>query len=209
MDAMQYAQNLEAMSGQMPPAPVLKFEYRNIEDPTVLLAEGVRGVKQILFVVVTPIGSRDSHEVEWDSFRADKLRDKQQGRLPLGWMEVFEAAHKAFIDGEKEEVHVEGTRLSAWPAMDKATIVNCQRLGIYSVEQLANAPEDAIGRIGMRGMQLRNLAKEFLNLRSDTKHAALIQQLQLELAAEKEKSAKLETANESLRKQLTEQLATV
>ena len=71
MDAMQYAQNLEALTGQMPPAPVLKFEYRNVEDPAVILAEGVRGVKQILFVIVTPVGSRDSHEVEWDSFRID------------------------------------------------------------------------------------------------------------------------------------------
>lgn len=79
--------------------------------------------------------------------------------------ERFSQQYAAFKRHEK--VLVEGTPLTEIPSIGKAQALNMNGHGIYTVEQLAELPDQALEAIGLGGRELREKAKALLSKASD------------------------------------------
>ncbi len=70
------------------------------------------------------------------------------------------AAWKQFEEGSSGEV--KGTPLSDWCMIPAHRVKELNSLGILSLEQLGNLPDDKAGKIGQDGISLRDGAKKFM-----------------------------------------------
>jgi nucleotidyltransferase/DNA polymerase involved in DNA repair len=98
--------------------------------------------------------------------------------------------YEAFKAGR--EIATEGTPLEAWPRVQPKQLHELKALGFKTVEQIASMDDQAAGRVGTGGRDLRRVAQAFLNdaarmaaverlaAENDTKNAE-IQDLRLKL----------------------------
>lgn len=94
---------------------------------------------------------------------------------------------------------IDGTPLKAWPQLDAGTVASLHAAGIHTVEQLANVNDTNLGHIGIGGMRLRDMAKQYLNTRQLGLPSA---QMSSELASLRAEVADLEQQNADLRNTL-------
>lgn len=113
---------------------------------------------------------------------ANGLSDPE--RFPAQW-----AAYKA----QKEQLP-DGMPLAEWPAITKAHALNLRGLKVFTVEQLAEIPDNNIDFLGLGGRTLRDKAKAWLARSIDTGE---ISRLIARIDA-------LETDNKMLKEQLKE-----
>lgn len=62
----------------------------------------------------------------------------------------------------------EGTPVEDWPRLDVATVAKLKALEFHTVEQIANASDAAIQRVGMGCYELRDKATAFIKSASDS-----------------------------------------
>jgi len=141
--------------------PFIKFESREEgRDEKQTEAKGYPVPKYVDYVLITPMGSKDVYEKQWDEWIADKKRQAQEGRYEPKWIELFEFQHKEWKAGR--EVPLNGTPLEGWPLLAKLQVEQIRAAGIHTVEDLASANEDALGRIGMGCRYYKDVAKKWL-----------------------------------------------
>ena len=80
--------------------------------------------------------------------------------------------YEAFKAGQ--QISAEGTPLEHWPRLKRSQVLELKALGFQTVEHVAKMDDQAIGRVGMGGRQLRDLARAFLD---DAAHAAEVERL--------------------------------
>lgn len=105
----------------------------------------------------------------------------------------YRAQYDAFKKLENQEIPEGHLALEYWTVLSRAQIYDLKSLNIFTVQQLAGVPDEALGRIGIGARQLRKHAQVFL-----------------ETAAKGVVPAQLVAENETLRNQvtlLTEQIA--
>lgn len=73
----------------------------------------------------------------------------------------FRRAYLAFKAGENQDT-AGGTPLSMWPLMDVATIEELKFFKVFTVEQLAMAPETSINKMGPGFRKMQQQAKDWL-----------------------------------------------
>ena len=154
--------------------PYVRFETRAVEKRKLVEEGGQVYSVDIDFALVTSHGSKDTVVkivVDWFSQLKEEVR---QGRFPPQWLETYEASYRAWKNDQ--ELPVAGTALKNWPVATPAEIKNCSNFGIRAVEDLANANEELISRLGMGGRALCNRAKDWVQAGSGDK-AALVKQL--------------------------------
>jgi hypothetical protein len=84
----------------------------------------------------------------------ERVTDEHRNRWP--------DHYKRFKDGM--QMSHEGTPLEMWPAIgSKAQVLFLKYHEIHTVEQMANVSDYNLGKLGMGGVQLRDLAKAFLD----------------------------------------------
>lgn len=90
--------------------------------------------------------------------------DDDKKRFPMHWARYKE------IRGDAE--HIEGTPVAEWPLLTRAQAEQLRAMKFFSVEQIAGASDEAIGKIGMTvGMSayaFRDKAKNFLKVAHDS-----------------------------------------
>jgi hypothetical protein len=69
--------------------------------------------------------------------------------------------YEAFKAGQ--EIATEGTPLEAWARVQPKQLHELKALGFKTVEQIANMDDQAAGRVGTGGRELRRVAQAFLN----------------------------------------------
>lgn len=104
------------------------------------------------------------------------------------WPREYEAFQKGIT------ICADGIPLEEWPRLRRSQIMELKALGFQTVEQVANMDDQAAQRVGMGGMQLRNLARAFTD---DAERNA-----QLEI--ETKKSDRLEMLNAGYQRQIDE-----
>lgn len=168
----------------------VKFERRAVEDRTRSIAEGAFKTKDVDFAIITPVGSKDRIEriaTEWLVQVAQQVREE---RVPLAWLTAWEGAYAAWKKGE--EIPLNGTPIKGWQVLGPAHQTNIIAANILTVEDLAQANDEAIRRIGMGAIELRDKAIAWL------KGAAGPGKFAQELSALQAKQRALEQANEQL-----------
>jgi hypothetical protein len=99
------------------------------------------------------------------------------------------------------EPSAEGTPIEEWPRLRRNQVLELKALGFQTVEHVANMDDQAIGRLGIGGRQLRDLAKAFLD---DAVRAAALEQLSDANAKKEAELAELQRQIAELRKLLSQ-----
>jgi hypothetical protein len=119
--------------------------------------------KCLMVEVITP-GSRESIPVfELERIFAEETGITQPRRNPK--YAQYEEQIKAFRSGRKS-LELQGTPLSAWPALDVAQVASCEHAGIFTVDALAALPDSRFSALGPGARDLVVKAQAFLSAAS-------------------------------------------
>lgn len=147
--------------------PYIEFKVMAEEDRAQTIATGSFKSRDIDFVSIIPAGDhrlRVERKVdEWLAQEADKVKS---GRGNAQHLDYFRSAYKVWK--ETQEVPLSGTPIKHWPALSTAQVTNILSANIRTVEDLAQANEETMGRIGMGGRALKEKAIAWLATANDT-----------------------------------------
>lgn len=65
----------------------------------------------------------------------------------------YQSRYKAFVEGNEEPP--EGTPVKEWSAISPANLASCKASRIYTVEQLAESPDEALQKGGLVGLKYK------------------------------------------------------
>ena len=174
--------------------PHVTFHREAVKDKVASMAAGRAVYKDVDFVTLVPIGTKgDSvvHEVEsWFQQLSSRV---EAGKFPPKWFEDFKGAYDFWKRGEEPPVN--GLSVKNWSIATPAEVRTMLDTNIFSVEDMAQAPEDAIRRLGMGGRALQQKAQAFLAQADGGKVAE-------EIAALKHENEVLRGRNQSLEEQV-------
>lgn len=123
--------------------------------------------RSVDFAIIRPIGSKDTVEVE--ALIWLETLDKDPNMLPE-WAAKFKSMYALWKAGQ--EPTPDGTHVTQWPAISKAQAQLLISADIRTVEDLAQANEQGLVRVGMGSRELQNKARAWLESAKDTGRAA-------------------------------------
>lgn len=141
--------------------PYVVFEKRAVEDRAKELSAGVYGVKDVDFVKVTRPGQRDTVEKEAEAWVSELEKKARDNLAPQSWADHFRKQYEAWKLGQ--ELPLNGTPIKGWQLLSPAQQQNLITFGIRTVEDLAGASDEAIQRLGMGAMSLKQKAANWLS----------------------------------------------
>lgn len=186
--------------------PFVNFEVRAEEDRTASIEAGHYVAKDVDYALITPAGSRDCVERKVEDWFAHIEDQAQQGRFPHEWVEGFKFKYKHWK--ETQELPVEGTAIKSWNVVSPAQCRLLLDLNVRTVEDLSNANEELIARLGMGGRDLVRRAKIWLESASNVGQTS--ERLNAEIAAREAAEARIKSLEETVQKlqaQITRQPA--
>lgn len=171
--------------------PHLRFTTEPVEDRNASLAAGHFVATEVHMVNVTPMGSKDCFVKPVLEYFKGLEQQVQEERFPIEWLEKFKAAYEHWKRGE--EIPVEGTAVKNWPVATPAEIKTLTSIHILTVEALAQANDEAVRRMGMGGLALKQRAQKYLEAaKGPGKATAEIQALAIANASLQERNKELE-----------------
>lgn len=138
----------------------VNFERRPIEDRNASIAQGRYMTKDVDFVVITPIGSKDRIPRQIDEWFTQLDQQVREERIPLDWAQQYKRAYEAWKTGQ--EIPLNGTPIKGWGLLSPAQQANVLGADIRTVEDLAQMSDEAMKRIGMGALELREKAQAWL-----------------------------------------------
>jgi hypothetical protein len=152
--------------------PYVVFEVKSEEDRAASIASGRYSVKDVDYAIITPIGSKDRIERRADEW-LEQMREQSGGgrsgepaRIPASWYSHFQGVFDHWKKGQ--EAPINGTAIKNWPAASPAQVKLLLNAHVTCVEDLAQANEEIITRIGMGGRDLKAKAQAWLAASADT-----------------------------------------
>lgn len=168
----------------------VQFEVRAVEDRTATLESGHFVAKDVIYALVTPAGTKDRLEKDAEEWIKSMEEGVSQERIPVQWLEHYRSALKMFK--ESREMPEVGTPVTSWPALSPSQVKLCLDANLRTVEEVAEATEEAIARLGMGARALKEKAKAWLDSSNTTGKVSA------ELEALRTANAALETRNSDL-----------
>lgn len=181
--------------------PYVTFEIRAVEDRQASIDSGYYQTKDVDFAFITPQGSKDRIErnvKEW----FDQLENQcQQGRFKREWLTAYRGSYDAWKSGQ--ELPLNGTAVLTWPVLSPAQAKQAIEHGVRTVEDLAAANEETIGRLGMGGRALKEKAVSWLAAAGSTgKVTEELNALRISNEEAKKRNAELEKQLSEVRAQV-------
>jgi hypothetical protein len=174
--------------------PYVRFEQRAEEDRAASITTGGTIMRDIDYVVVQQVGSKDTFEKQADEWLGDIEKQSRDGNYPAEWVTHFRQKFTAYKQGlEAPEL---GMPIRHWPSVSKAQAENLIGAGCRTVE-------DLLQRAGMGSRELQNKARAYMSAREGNKAAEQITALQAERENDKTTIQSLETRLANLESQLT------
>lgn len=153
--------------------PYIRFETRAMVRYKLATEGGEMFYQDKDFALVTPHGSKDTTEKELPEWFAHLETEVLQGRMDREWLAAYRESYRIWkVSGE---IPVIGTPIKNWPVASPSEVKNLNDVGIRAVEDLANANEEVIARLGMGARALKAKAVDWVQ--SNTDQAPLVQQL--------------------------------
>ena len=177
-------------------APYVRFEKGVVDDPQASVAAGHYVGRDVDYALVTPPYTRDVFKQEAKDFFQNMKSDAAAGRIDPEWLKKWESDYAAWQKGE--EIPLVGTPIKGWLMASPAQQQACIQANILTVEDLAQANDEGVVRLGLGGQQLRTLARSALAATND------IGKVVMESAAKDQKIAVLEGSVASLSNQVEE-----
>lgn len=151
--------------------PYIEFKVMTEEDRDQSIATGSFKSRDVDFVSIMPAGDRnlkvDRRVDEW----LDQLTQRvKQGMGNVQHLDYFKSAYKLWK--ETQEMPVNGIAIKLWPVVSPSQAQNILSANIRTVEDLAQANEEALRRIGMGARALKEKAISWLSAANDTGKAA-------------------------------------
>lgn len=140
--------------------PYVQFEVQSVEDRGASLQQGHYITKDVVFAVVTPAGSKDRIPRQADDWFAQLEQQVQEGRFPREWLNHYKAAYDAFKSDREPPLH--GTSIRHLTVLSPAQVQLCLNFSVRTIEDLAAANEETLGRLGMGARMLKQKAIEWL-----------------------------------------------
>lgn len=171
------------------PRPYVRFDRRPVETRE----SGSPVFVDRDWVTLMAAGSRDTVEMLVEDWIAKLENHAKAGRVPGAWPHEYRGAYDSWL--KTQDQPTVGTSLKNWAAISPAQRENCIRANLHTVEDLANANTEALQRIGMGAVGLKNMAAAWCkDQQGSGKLAADLQTLTLRLE-------ELASANEALREE--------
>lgn len=175
--------------------PFVEFKRIAVPDSVKTQELGRRVTKDVDFAYIMQPGSRDQVErkaTDWLAMIKQKNLDASPDAYPEEWVRGFHEKYKAWLDGQ--EMPLDGTSVKEWALLSPAQAENFIALRILTIEDVAAMTEDALGRFGMGGRELRDKAREWLTKQEVAGSLAIEnQELKQQLADLSARLAQLET----------------
>lgn len=148
----------------------VRFEVRAVQDAERSLEAGHYVSKDEIWALVTPPYSKDCVEKRADVWLAQKEIDAKNGRIDPNHLDFWKESYRRFQAGQDEPLN--GTSLKDWNAISPAQFKNLQSANLRTVEDVAQANDEGLKRIGMGAIDLRNKARAWLQAAKD--HGPLV-----------------------------------
>ena len=174
--------------------PYVTFELRAEEDRTASIESGKYVARDVEYALITPQGSKDRVERNAEEWLAHITVESRDGRFPEPWVKHYREAFAAWKSGQ--ELPVNGTPILTWPAVSPANVKMLLDLNIRTVEELAQATEEAISHIGIGARALKQRAIDYIAQSGDAGKASAEMEV-------------LRTENSEMKKQLADLTAKV
>lgn len=135
------------------------FEIRPEEDRAASIEAGSPQFKDVEYAIITmPGGSLVVDKQITPALLNEWRRGSENQRKAPSPFAI--QAYNAWKEGL--EPPVDGSPLSNWPGVTPAQLKSCQAIMIRSIEDLADANEDTLRKIGMGSRALKDKAKAYL-----------------------------------------------
>lgn len=174
--------------------PYVVFERRAVEDREASLRENRYVAKDVDFAIITPIGSKDRIPrivSEW----FDQLEVwVRQERFDKVWLTKLRENYALWKKGEEPAPN--GTPIRGWPMVSPAQAANIISANVLTVEDLAQANDEARHRIGMGSLDLVNKAAAWVKAQKD--HGPLVTENAKLRATLSQKDREIESLREAL-----------
>lgn len=162
MNAGAIASDLETRNGQ--PAfvtfqTIAKEQKKESEDAGRYVA------KDVDMVTVRQLGATDSVVFKVEQWLAQNKLDVQGGRLAESHAKAYEESYQRWKAGQEMPVH--GTPIKSWPVISPAQVEILIRVGLRTVEDLADLNDEGLRKIGMGAVELKNKAKNWMSASND------------------------------------------
>jgi len=177
--------------------PYVSFERRGEEDRDASNAAGHYVAKDVNYAIITPQGSKDRIERNAEEWLEMLEAQASQDRFPREWVRQFKSMYEDWKAGNEPALN--GTDVRNWPVASPANVQMLLQARLRTVEDLAQANEEAIGRLGMGGRALKAKAQEWLASSNDIgKQSEALVALKAENADLKARNTSLETQLKTL-----------
>lgn len=179
--------------------PYVAFESRTEEDVLESKKQGRMVWKDQHYARITPPGSRDVHYEAIPDWWGKMALEAKSGRVMPEWLDHWRAGYEKWKQGK--ELPVDGTPIRGWNMLSGSQQENIIACNILTVESLAVATSEAMGRLGMGALELKRRAEAWLAQQSTIEPAAMkMSALQRENDVLKETIANLTEKVEALSK---------
>jgi len=165
--------------------PYVRFELQTVEYRDNNGNAQFRDEERIL---ITPAGSKDVHIARAEDWLANKERMARDNppKYNSAWVQRFRSDFELWRKGHQVPEH--GTSIRSWPVASPSEVKRCLDANVLTVEDLAQANEPALQRLGMGGRQLKDKAALWLTERAGPGQAVQqVEALKVENAALKER----------------------
>lgn len=192
------------MSAEMLPVEkhgfYVSFELRPQEDREATMKAGHPVFTDIEVATITmPGGSLVVDKIVTPELLAE-WKAGVKGRKPPSPFAV--TAYEAFKEGR--EAPLNGIDLKNWPGITPAQVKMCLAANIRTVEDLARADADAIRRIGMGAVALKDKAASYMQSADTNKNSEEVAALKVQMDAMQSALDKKDEQIEKLMEQLTD-----
>lgn len=143
----------------------IRFEKRAVEDRAASLETGTAKTKDVDFVVITPVGTKDEIPRAVKDWLPHLKEQANQGRLPQEHLVYYTRGYEMWKQGE--ELPLEGTPIKGWPVLSPSQQQNCISANVRTVEDLAALNGEGATRIGMGAQEMKQKAESWLKAAKD------------------------------------------
>lgn len=153
--------------------PIINFVKKPVENRDASVKEGFACFTDVDYIELIPHGSGGKAKMEYvyaewiERIKAESRKgdDANPSRFPMEWVTKIQAAYAAWNAGQ--ELPVDGTPIKMWPIATPSEVRNCEGAELRTVEDLAQANEEGIMRLGMGGRALSEKAKAWVQTKRD------------------------------------------
>jgi len=138
----------------------VRFEVREVKDGPASLAAGHYVAKDEEWALISALGSSDIVPKKAEKWFEIVKTNVARGREPAKHLEMYQEIYDRWKKGL--EPPVDGTSVKNWNALSPAQCANLISVGLRTIEDVAQAPDDSMRRYGMGIQDLKNKAKAWL-----------------------------------------------